>query len=163
MPQVKREKTPQQALETLMRLCSRAEKCTGDARRLMRGWGVNAQDAERVVARLVAERFIDERRYALAFVRDKVRLNGWGPAKIRAALAAKGVERQAVEHALGQIPDDSLSLEKRLERKLRLLHEPDPYRRKVRLMRYGISLGYDCQTVAEAVCKILNEVYEDEF
>ena len=36
----KRDKTPDEALAALMRLCARAEKSEGDARRLMRGWGV---------------------------------------------------------------------------------------------------------------------------
>ena len=43
---VPRTKTPEQALAALMRLCARAEKSEGDARRLMRGWGVAEKDAE---------------------------------------------------------------------------------------------------------------------
>ena len=65
---VKRTKTPEQALVSLMNLCAKSEKCTGDARRLMRGWGVAAADAEKVLQRLVNERFIDDSRYAEAFV-----------------------------------------------------------------------------------------------
>ena len=33
----RRDKTPEQALAALMRLCARAEKSESDARRLMRG------------------------------------------------------------------------------------------------------------------------------
>ena len=54
-----------------MRLCARAEKSEGDARRLMRGWGVAEKDAEQVLGRLVRDRFIDDSRYAEAFVREK--------------------------------------------------------------------------------------------
>lgn len=84
-PAARRTKTPDQALASLMRLCARAEKSEGDARRLMRGWGLNDGDAERVLARLVNDRFIDDSRYAGAFVREKMRLSGWGEYKIRAA------------------------------------------------------------------------------
>ena len=45
----KRDKTPDEALAALMRLCARAEKSEGDARRLMRGWGVAEKDAEQNV------------------------------------------------------------------------------------------------------------------
>ena len=74
----RRAKTPEQALSTLMRLCARAEKSTGDARRLMRNWGVADADAEKVLDRLLSDRFIDDTRYAEAFVREKLRLSGWG-------------------------------------------------------------------------------------
>ena len=45
----KRDKTPDEALAALMRLCARAEKSEGDARRLMRGWGVAEKDAAAMV------------------------------------------------------------------------------------------------------------------
>ena len=75
---VARTKTAEQALVSLMNLCAKSEKCSADARRLMRGWGVSVADAERVLQRLVAERFIDDSRYAEAFVREKINLSGWG-------------------------------------------------------------------------------------
>ena len=57
----------------------------------MRGWGVAEKDAEQVLGRLVRDRFIDDSRYAEAFVREKLRLSGWGEYKIRTALQRKGV------------------------------------------------------------------------
>lgn len=99
-PREKRAKTPEQALASLMRLCARAEKSEGDARRLMRGWGLTERDAEAVLARLVRERFIDDRRYAAAFVREKMRLSGWGEYKIRAALQRKGIRCEVIDAAL---------------------------------------------------------------
>lgn len=49
-PKVKRTKTAEQALRSLMNLCARSEKCSGDALRLMRGWGVSdAEDRKSVV------------------------------------------------------------------------------------------------------------------
>ena len=65
---VKRTKTPEQALRSLMNMAARAERCSADALRLMKGWGVVDVDAQRVLQRLVAERFIDDSRYAGAFV-----------------------------------------------------------------------------------------------
>ena len=66
----KRDKTPDEALAALMRLCARAEKSEGDARRLMRGWGVAEKDAEQVLGRLVRDRFIDDSRYAEACAKN---------------------------------------------------------------------------------------------
>ena len=85
---VKKDKTPQQALQSLMRLCARSEHSSGDALRLMKRWGVADDEARKVLSRLQSERFIDDARYAEAFVRDKLNLSGWGAYKIKMSLRA---------------------------------------------------------------------------
>lgn len=147
----KRRKTSDEALAALMRLCARAEKSEGDARRLMRGWGVPEAEAEKVLGRLVRERFIDDGRYAEAFVREKLRLSGWGEYKIRAALQRKGVARALVDAALTQADREGMAdrLRTQLERKARTVKHATPYELKTKLIRYGLSLGYDYETVAD--------------
>ena len=71
---IKRDKTPEQAYAALIRLCARSEKSSGDALRLMQRWGVEPSARQGVLQKLLADRFIDDNRYAEAFVRDKIRL-----------------------------------------------------------------------------------------
>lgn len=153
----KRTRTPEQALALLMRLCARAEKSEGDARRLMRGWGVADEDAEQVLARLVRDRFIDDSRYAAAFVREKLHLSGWGEYKIRAALRRKGVSRERIEAALAEA--DRTGMEERLrtymQRKARTVKYATPYELKTKLIRYGLSLGYGYETVLDAASELV--------
>lgn len=151
-PRERRTKSPEQALAALMRLCARAEKAESDARRLMRGWGLAPADAERIVARLVADRFIDDRRYADAFVREKMRLSGWGAYKIRTALARKEIARETIDEALAAIDPATQRprLEEQLRRKMRTLRSKTPYELKTKLIRYGLSLGYPYETVLDA-------------
>ena len=124
----KRDKTPDEALAALMRLCARAEKSEGDARRLMRGWGVAEKDAEQVLGRLVRDRFIDDSRYAEAFVREKLRLSGWGEYKIRTALQRKGVSKERIDAALSQADRPAMGerLAQQLERMGHLAERPLP-------------------------------------
>lgn len=155
-PAARRTKTPEQALASLMRLCARAEKSESDARRLMRGWGVAEGEAEKIVARLTGERFIDDRRYAGAFVREKMRLSGWGEYKIRAALQRKGIARETIDEALGGADRTGMTerLRTQLERKMRLTHYGTRYELKNKLIRYGLGLGYDYETVQETVAEL---------
>ena len=85
-PKVKREKTIEEALASLMRLCARAERSSGDALRLMNNWGIKKEAQNSILQRLTSERFIDDKRYAEAFVREKMALSAWGRYKIIAAL-----------------------------------------------------------------------------
>lgn len=149
----RRAKTPDEALAALMRLCARAEKSSGDALRLMRSWNVDPGAQQQVLSRLVEQRFIDDRRFAEAFVREKLRLSGWGAYKIRAALQRKGIARATIDEALAGTDGAAMAerLRSLLARKVRTTRYTALCDLRTKLMRYGLSLGYDYETVAEAV------------
>ena len=162
----KKVKTPEQALAALMRLCARAEKSQEDARRLMRGWGLAEREGEQVLARLVRDRFIDDGRYAEAFVRDKLRLSGWGEYKIRTALQRKRIDRALIDAALAEADRSGMDerLRRQLERKARTAKYSTQYELKTKLIRYGLSLGYDYETVVEAASGLVTDTETcDEF
>ena len=162
----RRDKTPEQALAALMRLCARAEKSESDARRLMRGWGVAESDARQVLAKLVRDRFIDDGRYAEAFVREKLRLSGWGEYKIRTALQRKRIDRALIDAALAEADRPAMGerLRRQLERKARTAKYSTQYELKTKLIRYGLSLGYDYETVVEAASGLVTDTETcDEF
>ena len=154
-----RTKTPEQALSSLMRQCARAEKCSGDALRLMRRWGVSEADARKVLERLLRERFIDDRRYAAAFVRDKMRFSGWGERKIRMALRTKGVATQHIDAALGELEsvDKSRRLEEMLRKKAAKTTARDLYDLKGKLVRFGMSRGFELEDVLAATDQVLRD------
>lgn len=145
------KKSKEQALESLMRLCARAERSSGDAMRLMAHWGVTASDRHEVLQRLLSERFIDDRRYAEAFIREKINLSSWGEYKIRTTLRTKGIAEPIIAQALAEAEglNDNSRLGERLERKLRTLKADTPYQLKAKLVRYGLSLGYPMDSVIE--------------
>lgn len=157
---VKRDKTPQQALQSLMRMCARSERSSGDALRLMKRWGVADDDARKVLARLQSERFIDDARYAEAFVRDKLNLSGWGAYKIKMSLRAKGISREVIEGVVApmiEATDMTERLEEMMQRKMRTLKYSSPYDAKTKLIRFAASRGYDMEQAIECASKIVTE------
>ena len=156
----KRTKTPQQALQSLMRMCARSERSSGDALRLMKRWGVTDEDARKVLARLQADRFIDDRRFAEAFVRDKLNLSGWGAYKIKLSLRAKGISREVIEEVVApmiEATDMKERLEEIMQRKLRTLKYTSTYEAKTKLIRFAASRGYDIEEAIECASRILND------
>lgn len=161
---VKKDKTPQQALQSLMRLCARSEHSSGDALRLMKRWGVADDEARKVLARLQSERFIDDARFAEAFVRDKLNLSGWGAYKIKMSLRAKGVSREVIDEVvlpMIEATDMGERLEEIMRRKMRTLKFSSPYDAKSKLIRFAASRGYDMEAAIEAASKIISGVDED--
>ena len=153
----RRTKTADQALQSLMRECARSERSSGDALRLMKRWGVADEDAQKVLARLLSERFIDDSRYAEAFVRDKLNLSGWGAYKIKSALRAKGVSKEIIDEVAAQMieaADMCERLEEIMVRRMRTLKYSSPYDAKTKLIRFAASRGFDLDQAIECATKI---------
>lgn len=153
-------KTAVQALQSLMRMCARSERSSGDALRLMKRWGVADADARKVLVQLQTERFIDDSRYAEAFVRDKLNLSGWGAYKIKMGLRAKGVSKDIIDEVVAPMiaaTDMSERLEEMMRRRLRTLKYSNSYDAKTKLIRFAASRGYDMEQAVECASKIVED------
>lgn len=159
-PRERKPKTAQQALQSLMRLCARSEKSTGDALRLMRTWGVPEAEQRGVLDKLLTDRYIDNRRYAEAYTREKSNLAGWGERKIAMQLRLKGVERETISAVLSELMTDDGKQERlrdKLERKLRSIKATNDYELRGKLLRYALGLGYDYDVAIDVVEEVTKQ------
>ena len=149
-------KDPLKVADRMRALCSRREYCRKDIlKKVMTALDGDAAKAEEVIGKLVEERYVDDRRYAAAFARDKASIAGWGAAKIRYMLAAKGVDREIIASALEEVDVSRADarLEKLMENKARSLKD-DPQRR-MKLLRFGVGRGYGYEEVSSMIDRIL--------
>ena len=150
-------------LDRLQAQCSKREYCTSDVlRKALSAFDGDREQAAKLVESLVADRFVDDLRYASAFAREKSRLSGWGPAKITYTLVGKGIPRPVVRQALGEIDQDEADRKMRsvLETKIKTL-VGDP-QIKFKLLKFGLTRGYEYDKVAPVVEDLLkNVVFKD--
>ena len=145
-------------LERLQRQCARMEYCTSDIRRkALKAAEGDADAADRLVASLVADRFVDDRRYAAAFAREKAALQGWGAVKIRFQLRGKGISDEIIAEALQEIdPAKAASkLDKLAADRYRLLQD-DPQCR-LKMLKALLSRGYGYDEVEAAVSRAMQK------
>ena len=161
-PKERKPKSADEALQSLMRLCSRAEKSSGDALRLMRTWGVSETERVGVLRKLMEMRFIDDERYAEAYCREKVSVSGWGVRKIVQQLRLKGVSNDIISRVTATIDSESVSqnIESKLRRKLPSVKAKSEYELRGKLLRYGLGLGYDYDVVTQAIEKVCADAEE---
>ena len=152
-----------QALDKLSTLCAAAEHCRQEMVEKCQKWGLSDDAAERVADRLVAERFVDDRRYAPLYVRDKARFGGWGPIKIRMQLKAKGIDTDIINDAIDSFSTTEWEdiLRHALEQKLRTTKKDDPQKLFASLVRFGMQRGYDYSAIRKALSGIVEETNED--
>lgn len=154
-----REKSAAEALQALMERCARTEICLWDARRLLTRWQVPRPEWEAILQRLIDERFIDERRYAEAYVRDRLRFSRWGVRKIADALYRKQLPREVIDRALEPLDAEAMDerLETDLRRKNESIRDADPRKRRDKLLRFGLSRGFEMCHVMEIIDRIVRE------
>jgi regulatory protein len=61
-----------------------------------------------VLTRLVEDGSIDDERFARRYAEDKRELAGWGPDRIREALAGRGIQEDLIDAALGAEGDEEV-------------------------------------------------------
>lgn len=151
--------TPEEAYERMADACAHGEYCTAEVVERMRRHGVAPGYASGIAERLRRERYIDDRRFAYAFVRAKASLARWGRRKIVLALSSKHIPRETIDEALAEIdPDDyTAGLHTLLASKARQ-YGPDTlatYEGRTRLFRFAAARGFETDAIVAAIKAML--------
>jgi regulatory protein len=144
------------ALSKAMTKCSRQEVCCEDIRNKLLSWGIENNDAGKIIEILQNENFINESRYAAAFVRDKFKYNKWGKIKISAHLKNKKIASDIIGTAIDSIDHDQYVnlLHGLIESHKKTVRAKNQYDLKAKLLRYGLSKGFESSLLYD----ILNEI-----
>ena len=129
--------------------CSRAERSPAQVRRKLLQWG-EADLADRVIGALLEEGFLDEPRFAEAYALDHVRIKGWGPRKVAAALRMEhGISDALITRALAAVqPEDIDEAARRAVRKRRLTRADEQAERTVGAL---LQRGFEVECARKAV------------
>ena len=158
---MKTEITEQEALSRLAALCSRGEHSSGEMIEKMRRWQLDEMAQTRILERLVHDKYVDDERFARAFIHDKLRYNHWGRRKIEQALWQKGVDRDVYAPLLDAVSDEDYLAELRplLRQKSRSVKADSDYERNMKLIKFAMSRGFTMDIIKQ--CLEVEE--EDEF
>ena len=152
-----KQKTEQDAYLTLAALCAQAEHCQWEMLEKMRRWELPEEEQARVMQRLVSERYVDDERYARAFVKDKVRYNKWGRRKVEQALWQKHIDEDIRQRVLDEVDDSEYLaiLKPLLQQKRRSTKAANDYELNQKLVRFAVSRGFTFDIIRQ--CLDVNE------
>ena len=127
-------------------------------------WGAPEQAWKGILDHLEKEKYIDENRYAVAFVRDKYRFNQWGRIKISQALRMKQISAGCISEALEEVEEGEYLtvLTSLLKKKLRSVKASNDYERNGKLIRFAAGHGYEMSDILLCLKKLGYEVEDSE-
>ena len=150
---MKKETTEQEAYLQLAALCAQAEHCQQEMRDKMRRWEMAPEVQERVIARLIKERFIDDERYARAFVKDKIRYNKWGRRKVQQGLWMKHIDDDIQQRVLDEVDDAEYLavLKPLLIQKAKSIKAENDYELTQKLVRFALGRGFTYDIIRQCL------------
>ena len=144
------------ALSRMADLCARREYCVFDIETKLKRYNLDKETIEKIITRLIKEKYIDEVRYTRGFIKDKIRFNRWGKTKIEFALRQKRVPEDIVAEAFLEYTDEELnnSLQDLLQAKWKTIKGDSDYEKRNKLIRFGLSRGFDMNNILKCIKNI---------
>ena len=141
----KKKYTPKQAKLKMESFCAYQERAQQEVRDKLYTWGLHSEDVENIIAELITENFLNEERFAKAFVRGKFCIKKWGKVKIIQHLKAKRISSPLIKIALREIDLDEYeeNLDTLIQKKIGSQADSLSLSEKAKLMRYLQSKGYE--------------------
>ena len=161
---MKKEMTEQEAYLQLAALCAQAEHCEQEMRDKMRRWEIDETAQNRIIDRLIKERYIDNERYARAFVKDKIRYNKWGRRKVQQALWMKRIDNDIQQRVLDEIDEKEYLdvLRPLLKQKRKSTKASSDYELNQKLVRFALGRGFTFDIIRQCLEVDEEMDYDDE-
>ena len=158
---MKKEMTEQEAFLQLAALCAQAEHCEQEMRDKLKRWDIDESAQDHIIQRLIRERYIDNERYARAFVKDKIRYNKWGRRKVQQALWQKRIDKDIQQRVLDEIDDQEYLnvLRPLLRQKRKTIKADSDYELNRKLVRFALGRGFTFDIIRQ--CLDVDEEMEE--
>jgi regulatory protein len=155
--------TPEQAYVKIRHYCAFQERTHQEVKMKLHGYGVAWTDISEIVSKLIEEGFLNEERFAAAFVGGKFRIKQWGRKKIEMELKKKQVSdyniRVALRDEIDQLEYEQ-TIMKIIEKKWRSIRpESDSnFTKQAKTRAYLFQRGFESNQVGLVLKKFLEKL-----
>lgn len=138
--------TSEQALIKIQKYCAYQERSHKEVSDKLYGFGLWKDQVESIILTLIEDNFLNEERFAEAFVSGKFRFKKWGKIKIKLKLKEKQVSDYCINKALNQIEDEEYNqtIEYLIEKKWNDYQtKHSGFKLKAKLINYLLQKGFE--------------------
>ncbi len=135
--------------------CTYQERCAQEIVSKLSSWQIFGEQQDILIADLISHNFLNEERYAEAYVSGKFNIKKWGKQKIIAQLKAKRISAYSINKALKTINEDDYlkTLDLIADKKWALIKGTNKWDKIAKLKRYLYAKGYENEALNEVINK----------
>lgn len=143
----------QEAREKIRAFCAYRERSQYEVKNKLYEYGLYTDAVNEEISNLIQENFLNEERFARAFVRGKFSIKKWGRIKIKQALYPHQLSDYILKKAFSEIDEDDYlnTLEQIIEKKGREVKLKNEFQRNGKIAQYAISRGFEPELVWELI------------
>lgn len=149
--------TIQDAIKTLEHYCSYQERCHKEVVQKLQGMHMIPEAIDVVIVHLLQHNFLNEERFAKAYVSGKFKIKNWGKRRLTQNLKQKDINKTIINLALNEIDDDEyiVVFNALAEKKFNSLHESNIWKKKKKLADYLLYRGWESDLVYAKVNELI--------
>jgi regulatory protein len=145
--------SPDQVLDKMAKYCAYQERCVKDVTEKLKTFELTQKEKDEILDYLIDNRFVNNTRFAQAFVKGKINQSGWGLNKIRFHLMQKGIDKEIINEALQTYDEDAYRqrLIDVLKIKAKTIKAENDFERNWKLAAYAMQKGFEAHLVWEVI------------
>jgi regulatory protein len=149
--------TVEEAQKKLEHYCAYQERCHKEVRTKLIEMRMIPQAIDTIMVHLIQHNFLNEERFAKAFVRGKFRIKKWGKNRLVRELKFRDISKYSIDNALNEIDLEAYetTLEELTQKRIAQVKEKDNYKKKKKVADYLLYRGWESHLVYEKLNEYL--------
>ena len=150
--------TPKEAKLKAANFCAYQERSQKEVRSKLYDLGLYPDEVEDVLTDLIMDNYVNEERFAKAYIGGKFRIKKWGRKKILIGLSPHKISDYCIKKGLEEIDEDDYiqTLEELIIKKSESVKEPDSYKKRNKVATHAIYKGFESDLVWDIVKRLIN-------
>ncbi|NRD19036.1 RecX family transcriptional regulator [Winogradskyella eckloniae] len=143
--------TVTEAKRKLERYCAYQERCHKEVKTKLKEMRMIPEAIDVILVHLIEHNFLNEERFAQAFVRGKFRIKQWGKVRLVRELKLREISTYSIQTALKEIDEEAYhqTLEALTLKRIAQVKENDRFKKKKKVADYLLYRGWESHLVYE--------------
>lgn len=153
----KKTYTLEEATRKLEQYCAYQERCHQEVRQKLETMHMIPEAIDMIIGHLIEHNFLNEQRFAKAFVRGKFSIKKWGRRRLTSELKKRDISKIAIKEALAQIDEPTYlnTFHELAEKRCENIRETNSYKKKKKLIDYLLYRGWESHLVYEKAYELI--------
>ncbi|WP_369998678.1 regulatory protein RecX [Winogradskyella sp.] len=145
--------TVDEAQKKLENYCAYQERCHKEVREKLREMRMIPEAVDKIMVYLIQNNYLNEERFAKAFVRGKFRIKKWGKNRLIRELKFRDISKFSIDTALKEIDADAYhqTLEELVQKRIAQVKEKNSYKKKRKVADYLLYRGWESHLVYQKI------------
>jgi regulatory protein len=150
--------TLEQALVVLQKYCAYQERCHMEVEQKLKSMRMIPEAIDHIIVALISDNYLNEERFAVAYVRGKFNIKKWGKKRLLLELKQRKISQYNIEKALQQLDRKTYLSTFHLlaEKKANTLEHLPPLKKKKKLVDYLLYRGWESELIYDKINTLLN-------